>query len=182
MNMHFRRSRYPLIFVLFFIVVSLQYLLRSHDKDPSNIIAQEAKVIEIIDGDTVTLRVSNSFYRARLIGIDAPEMGQKPWGERAKRHLEELIRSAHGIKIETDIEKFDKYNRLLVYLLTEDGRLINEQMLLDGYAVLFTVPPNVKYVDRFIEAEKVAKEHKKGIWGRKGLKEMPLDYKRRHGL
>jgi len=185
-----RRSRYPLIFILFFLIISLQYLLtptkerprHSEREIPSEIINKgkvEARIIEINDGDTVTLSVNNNIFRARLIGIDAPEMGQRPWGEKAKRHLERLVKPAEKIIIETDIERLDKYNRLLVYLFKEDGTFINEKMLLDGYAVLLTLPPNVKYVDRFVKAEKTARRLKKGIWGKNGLKERPIDYKER---
>ncbi len=186
----FRRSRYPLIFIFFFLIISLQYLLTPTKERPSHSEREipfelinkgrvEAKIIEINDGDTVTLSINNNIFRARLIGIDAPEMGQRPWGEKAKRHLKRLIKPGEKIIIETDIERLDKYDRLLVYLFKEDGTLINERMLLDGYAVLFTIPPNVRYVERFIKAEETASELKKGIWGKDGLKERPIDYKER---
>jgi micrococcal nuclease len=84
------------------------------------------------------------------------------------------------VLIETGIQPYDKYNRLLVYLWDRDKRLINEQMLLDGYAVLFTIQPNSKYADRFKQAQRSARENKLGIWGLDGLTERPLDYKKRH--
>jgi micrococcal nuclease len=185
----FRRSRYPLIFIFFFLIISLQYLLTPTKERPSNSETEipfdgrgriEARLIDVHDGDTVTLKINNTNYRSRLIGIDAPEMGQRPWGEKAKRHLERLIKPGEKIIIETDIERLDKYDRLLVYLFKEDGTFINEKMLLDGYAVLLTIPPNVKYVEKFIKAEETARRLKKGIWGKNGLKERPVDYKERH--
>jgi micrococcal nuclease len=84
------------------------------------------------------------------------------------------------VSVETDIEQYDKYGRLLVYLWSDDKTLINERMLLDGYAVLFTIQPNSKYVDRFVKAQRFARQEKRGIWGPDGLKERPLDYKKAH--
>jgi micrococcal nuclease len=124
-------------------------------------------VIEVNDGDTITLRMNGKTYRSRLIGLDAPEMGQEPWGRRSRDHLRVLLRKKlWRVSVETDIVQFDKYDRLLVYLWTPDGELVNERMLKDGYAVLFTIQPNSKYVERFKKAQSIAREGKLGIWRR----------------
>jgi micrococcal nuclease len=142
---------------------------------------REARVIAVNDGDTITLRMSGKEYRTRLVGIDAPEMGQEPWGQLSREHLRKILKDLRwNVRIETDIQPYDKYNRLLVYVWDDNGRMINEQMLLDGYAVLFTIQPNSKYADRFKKAQGSARENKLGIWGADGLKERPLDYKKKH--
>jgi micrococcal nuclease len=142
---------------------------------------QEARVVAVNDGDTVMIRMNKREYRTRLIGIDAPEMGQEPWGDKAREHVRKLLKEAGWtVSVETDIVKYDKYDRLLVYLWSDDKTLINERMLLDGYAVLFTIQPNSKYVDRFIKAQRLARQKKIGIWGPDGPKERPLDYKKTH--
>lgn len=176
-----RRAKYPYIFILLFILISGYYVFQEKKTPPITPAEKsKGKVIKIHDGDTLSIIIDNTIYRARLIGIDAPEMGQKPWGERAKRALSNMLGKGESIFIETDIEMFDRYNRLLIYLFNEKGIFINEQLLLEGYAVLFTLPPNIKYVDRLVRAEKMAREMKKGIWGKRGLKEMPSEYKERH--
>jgi micrococcal nuclease len=142
---------------------------------------EQARVIEVNDGDTVTIRMNGKEYRTRLIGLDAPEMGQEPWGARAQEHLRKLLKEAGWqVSVETDIVQLDKYNRLLVYLWSDNKTMINEQMLLDGYAVLFTIQPNSKYVDRLRKCQAMAREKRHGIWGPDGLKERPLDYKKKH--
>lgn len=147
----------------------------------ASLLLQGAEVVTVNDGDTVTIRMNGKTYRTRLIGLDAPEMGQEPWGEKAKVHLKELMKEAGGkVYVETDVTEYDKYDRLLVYLWSEDKRLINEQMVLDGYAVLFTIRPNGKYADRFRKAQHIAREKKINIWGPDGLKERPIDYKKKH--
>jgi micrococcal nuclease len=142
---------------------------------------QEARVIKVNDGDTISLRMDNRIYKARLIGFDAPEMGQEPWGEKAREHLRALLKgSGWSVSVETDIEKYDKYGRLLVYVWTKDKTFVNERMLTDGYAVLFTFQPNSRYVDLFRKAQRTAREYKSGIWGPDGLKERPVEYKKKH--
>jgi len=135
----------------------------------------------VIDGDSVEANIRGKREQIRFIGIDAPELGQKPWGKRSKKFLEDLI-SASGwqVRIEYDIEKRDKYDRILAYLWSRNNKLINEEMLVNGYAVLFTFPPNVKHVDRLKAAQTIARENKRGIWGRGGLKQLPSDYRKEH--
>ena len=43
--------------------------------------------------------------------------------------------------------------------------MFNETLLREGYAQVATFPPNVKYVDRFLEAQREAREAGKGLWG-----------------
>ncbi len=138
------------------------------------------KVIAVHDGDTVTIRTNDREEKVRLIGIDAPELAQKPWGQRAKAHLEEILSASdRTVSLECDIEKQDRYGRRLAYLKTEGGEMVNQRMLRDGYAVLFTIPPNVRYVEALRKAQAEARQGGLGIWGEKGLKETPKDYRER---
>ena len=88
--------------------------------------------------------------------------------------------SGWKVSVETGVEPYDKYDRLLVYLWTKDKTFVNEKMLADGYAVLFTFQPNSKYADLFIKAQRIARGKKLGIWGPDGLKERPVEYKKKH--
>jgi micrococcal nuclease len=143
--------------------------------------ADTVAVHSVNDGDTISAAVSGHFEKIRLIGIDAPEIGQEPWGEIAKRRLKEMIvSSSWKVTIEYDIDKRDKYGRLLAYLRTKDGRMVNREMLREGYAVIFTLPPNMKYAAEFIAAERYARKRKIGIWSRNGIKEKPVVYRREH--
>lgn len=139
------------------------------------------KVTKVHDGDTLSVLIGNREEKIRLIGIDAPELGQEPWGRKAKRKLQDIIRKTDKtVRIELDVDERDKYGRLLAYLWTKDGRLVNEEMVRSGYALLYTIPPNVKYVDRLRKAQEMASKKKVGIWGEKGLEERPSDYRKAH--
>jgi micrococcal nuclease len=145
-------------------------------------------VTKVHDGDTVSIKVKSfagfplKIERVRLIGIDAPELRQEPWGRNAKRHLKKLIsESGWIVNVEFDAEQRDKYGRLLGYLWSRNrGTLINEQMIEDGYAVLYTFPPNVRYAERFIESQKRAQSKGLVIWGSKGLAQEPAQWRKEH--
>lgn len=138
-----------------------------------------AIVTAVNDGDSVTIRIGRRTEKARLIGIDAPELGQKPWGQRSRRHLKKIVGTS-SVRVTTDLEKRDKYGRLLVYLWTKEGRLINLEMVRDGYALLYTIPPNVAHADLLKEAQQEAREKRRGLWGKNGLQELPGEYRKRH--
>jgi micrococcal nuclease len=140
-----------------------------------------AFVEKVVDGDSLEAVVQGDREHIRLIGVDAPELAQRPWGKGAKKQLEQIV-SASGweLRIEYDIEKRDAHDRILAYLWGRDGKLVNEEMVRSGLAVLFTIPPNVKYVDRFKAAQVIARENKLGIWGKGGLRQLPSDYRREH--
>lgn len=117
--------------------------------------------------------------KVRLLGLDAPELKQKPWGNEARRHLKGLL-AGSSIRVETDVVKRDKYGRLLSYVWTANGKFINLEMIKDGYAVLYTISPNVKYENKLREAQTEARKNKTGIWSADGLREAPRKYRKKH--
>lgn len=148
---------------------------------------EKFRVTEVHDGDTISIRTRSfagvplKIERVRLIGIDTSELKQEPWGRKAKKHLKEIISvSDWVVSVEMDVEERDKYGRLLAYLWDKNGVLINERMIEDGYAVLYTIPPNVKHSARFVEAQKKAQQRKIGIWGKRGLKKSPSEWRKEH--
>jgi len=137
------------------------------------------KVERVVDGDTLLL---TNGEKVRLIGIDAPESKPNPraekqaamegkdlkniilMGEEATKFVRSLIKPGDEVRIEFDVEKRDRYGRLLGYIYLLDGRMINEEIVKAGYASLLTHPPNVKYQNRFLRAYKEARENKRGLW------------------
>lgn len=139
-----------------------------------------ARVLNVHDGDTVNIFYKGEKYRVRLIGIDAPELKQGPWGIRAREHLKEIIQKEGGqVQVELDVQTNDRYGRLLAYLRGADGTLINKEMIEDGYAVLLTVPPDIKHVDEFRSAQREARDEGRGFWSEGGLRESPSEFRKR---
>ncbi|MDP8260218.1 MAG: thermonuclease family protein [Candidatus Gygaella obscura] len=131
-------------------------------------------VKKVIDGDTVVLSNGQTL---RYIGIDTPETSKKVSGTwqyspkdfavQAKEFNRRLV-DGKKVRIEFDVQKKDKYARLLGYCFVDDV-FVNEKLLDEGFAVIFTYPPNIKYVDHFIDAQQKARGLKKGIWQEKNV-------------
>ncbi len=136
-------------------------------------------VTKVIDGDTIELQ---NRERVRLIGIDTPEVWLNPKLERdrkrTKRDYETIIAmgkiateftknlvEGKKVKLEFDVEKKDRYGRLLAYVYLPDGRMLNAELVKEGYARVYTFPPNVKYVNMFLELQREGRENKRGLWG-----------------
>ncbi|MBC7328267.1 thermonuclease family protein, partial [bacterium] len=127
----------------------------------------QGDVARVIDGDTFVLK---SGQHVRLIGINAPELhhpvlGEEPYGKEAKEHLEKLIKGKK-VRLEFDVQKYDKYGRLLAYVYV-DKIFVNAKMVEDGYAQVMTVPPNVKYQELFLKLQREAMEKERGLWERR---------------
>lgn len=135
-------------------------------------------VTRAVDGDTLVLA---NGQRLRLIGIDTPEMHEsnklrrdsermrqdveviKALGRRSYQFTKELV-EGKKVKLEFDIERRDKYGRLLAYAYLEDGTFVNAEIIRQGYASLMTYPPNVKYADLFLKLYQEARVNKRGLW------------------
>lgn len=177
-----RRRSINLVSVLLFIIAAVFYFV--HDKYPFLRTQHENErglVTAVHDGDTVSVVINKKQEKVRLIGIDAPELGQGPWGDEAKRYLESILGTpGREVRIESDVEKTDQYGRALAYVWTADNSLINLAMIKSGYAMLYTVPPNVKYADEFRKAQVEAREKRLGIWSAEGVRERPQDYRKKN--
>lgn len=108
----------------------------------------------------------------RYIGIDTPETRRRagdrwvedpePFGREASEANRRLV-EGHTVRLEYDVEPHDRYGRLLAYVYV-DGRLINAQLVEEGYAHLLTIPPNVKHAEEFRELAKQARAERRGLW------------------
>ena len=136
------------------------------------------RVEMVYDGDT--FRISGG-EKVRLVGIDTPEMhesnklfrdaarsGQdihaiRQMGRKAYDFVRPLI-EGKNVRLEFDIEKRDKYGRLLAYAYLEDGTFLNRLIIERGYASPLTIPPNVKYADEFKRLFNSARAGHLGLW------------------
>lgn len=121
-------------------------------------ITQEAKVIKVIDGDTIEIEGGN---QVRYIGIDTPEIGSY-YADEATNRNRQLV-EGKSIKVERDILSMDKYQRILGYVYVGDI-MVNEDLLKNGYANILIIEPDVKYRDKLSKAFDSAKINKVGLW------------------
>jgi micrococcal nuclease len=124
-------------------------------------------VRRVVDGDTIDVSPSvEGRSRVRLIGMDTPEVhfGTQPYGPEASAFAKQELEGVE-VELELDVQKIDPYGRLLAYVYLPDGRMFNEKLLRESYAQVATFPPNVKYTDRFLEAQREARASNRGLWG-----------------
>ena len=129
----------------------------------------------IYDGDTIRLKDGR---HVRFIGINTPEIQHresdgslKPaeqFGEAARQYLAKRIVHSN-VRIETDREQQDHYQRSLAYVFLPDGSFINEEMVSQGLAYCLYKHPNDRYADRLLLAQQAAMQTKKGIWGSRAI-------------
>ena len=123
-----------------------------------------------VDGDTAKFKLDGKVITARFLGINtpetvAPEVGVQEWGPEASNYTKNALQNAKKIEIEYDekAQKKDKYDRDLVWVWV-DGKLLQEQIVLKGFAQEYMLQANYKYADVIQEAESIAKKEKVGMW------------------
>lgn len=118
-------------------------------------------VTRVIDGDTIEVEIDGERERVRYIGMNTPELrDERPEvRELAVAATEANARLVAGrtVRLELDVEKRDRYGRLLAYVWVGDT-MVNEALVLSGHAAPYTFPPNVRHVDRFVAAARQARE------------------------
>ena len=89
-------------------------------------------VVRIVDGDTF---ITSGNQGMRLFGVDTPEKGERCYQEATGR-LKEL--AGDEVRVELGPRAKDRYNRLLYYVYTQDGRSIDELLVSEGLAKAWT--------------------------------------------
>lgn len=131
---------------------------------------EEAKLIRVIDGDTIEVELNNTQYSVRLIGINTPESvapdsyktKNSIEGTEASNTVKDMLSGVETLYLQKDVSDTDKYDRLLRYVWLEkpnDENDINEistkmlnAILVDkGIAEIATYKPDIKYEWAFKE-------------------------------
>jgi micrococcal nuclease len=125
--------------------------------------ASESRVRYVLDGDTIELTDGR---KIRYLGINTPEHGQ-PYYEEARLANASLVEN-QAVRLEQDVVPIDQYGRTLAHVFVGDTH-VNLELIRQGYANVYTVPPNVKYVDELLAAEREAREHQRGLWAQSSV-------------
>lgn len=117
-------------------------------------ILKSAKVIEIIDGDTIKIESGETI---RLLHINTAEKGERCY-EEVKERLQGLIENK-TVWLERDMQNTDQYGRKLRYVFLEYNTnpenyesFVNLMLIEEGFATLLIVQPNMKYKHIFEKA------------------------------
>jgi len=140
--------------------------------------AVSVRVIRVTDGDTIRVRLECGIEeRVRFIGVDTPENTREvePFGEEAAAFTQSKL-DGKTVFLEMDVTERDRFGRLLAYVWLAEpvndnetevrAKMFNAELLLQGYAQVMTIPPNVKYAEMFLKFEREARDAEKGLWGK----------------
>jgi micrococcal nuclease len=142
----------------------------------------DATVTRVVDGDTIMVRLDGRDTTVRLIGVDTPETKdpRKPvqcFGREASARTKALLPEGTAVRIAYDVERNDRYGRTLGYVYRRDtnrdgnrdrdatGSFVNAALVRDGFASVYTYPPNVAHADEFVALQREARDAGRGLWG-----------------
>lgn len=126
------------------------------------------KLEDVIDGDTIKVRVDGKSETVRFLLVDTPESVHpnkpvQPFSKEASSLTKEMLNGS-DVELELGIGERDKYGRLLAYVYA-DGESVQESLLKNGLArVAYVFEPNTKYVEDFEKIQKQAQKEGIGIW------------------
>lgn len=126
--------------------------------------AGEAVIDYVHDGDTLFFTDGR---KVRLLGIDTPEVGDdlECLGNEATAVLRAKLPEGAHVRTVADVQALDQYGRSLLFLFTDDGHLVNLDLISEGYAEAVVLEPNVLWAAEIEAAEDAAQAAALGIWG-----------------
>ena len=159
-----------LVLVLVIAVAAAAGVLRTGGEEADGPgAASEAAVVRVVDGDTIAVRLRGRAERVRYIGVDTPESVKRGTPVQCFAHAAaaENARLVAGerVRLVRDVEARDRFGRLLAYVYrVRDGRFVNAELVRRGYARTLTIPPNVRFADRFAGLARAARAAGRGLW------------------
>ncbi len=127
-------------------------------------------VTEFVDGDTIRVDMNGSEETVRMLGIDTPETHDprksvQCFGQAASDFTKKFIGTSR-VRLESDPDSTnrDRYDRLLRYVFLPDGRMVNIELLKQGYAFANTFFP-LSRKEEFKTYQQQAEAASAGLWG-----------------
>lgn len=131
--------------------------------------AVSATVVHVVDGDTLVAAFHDGHAETvRVLGVDTPETvdPRKPvqcFGPQASAYAKARL-SGRSVRLEFDVERRDRYGRLLAYVLV-DGERYEDDLLHRGLARLLVIAPNGAHARTMLAEELEARRAGRGLWG-----------------
>lgn len=138
-------------------------------------------VVKVVDGDTIDINIPDANYpttRIRLLGVDTPETKNPHsevmfFGPEASKFTTDTVLGQNvTVIMDVNSKPRDKYNRLLCHIRLADDRILNEELISQGFGYADTRFPHSEY-NKYIQLEKTAREQKKGLWEKVTPDQMP---------
>jgi len=136
--------------------------------------ALKGKVLSIGDGDTIRVRQGGRAITVRLACIDAPETAQGPWGQHARRYLQQRL--PVGREVSLGGKTTDRYGRSVAEVISDIN--INLAMVEDGLAFAYRQYLGGCDAKEYLDAEYRASRRRFGVWQVPGGITRPWDFRR----
>lgn len=130
--------------------------------------SEPARVIEVVDGDTIVVEVAGQARTVRILGVDTPET-KKPgtpvqcFGPEASAFSHDRL-DGRMVTLRYDVERTDRYGRTLAAVRV-DGVDHAAALLAEGYARLLVIAPNGRDAKTYLALELEAQRNRNGLWG-----------------
>ena len=164
------------------IVICIAFILsgctfNAFEQENASII--KCELLNVIDGDTLSVMYDNEITKVRLIGIDTPESvhvdetKNNEFGKIASEYTQELLEDVEYVYLEFDKSMYDEYDRLLAYVYLSEEQAFMESLnyilVNAGYAINKEFAPNTRYAAQLDAACEDAKANEKGLWQLQGI-------------
>lgn len=147
--------------ILFILTLFFTFTINTYAKK------LEVTLDKCVDGDTAWFNLDDERIKTRFLAINTPESTNKieAYGKEASNYTCNMLTNAKKIEIEYDSnsDKFDKYDRHLVWVFVDDT-LLQEKLLEEGLAEIKYIYGDYKYLDELKKVESTAKKNKVGMW------------------
>lgn len=142
---------------------------------------EEAVLLDVVDGDSLLVMVGDKEKRVRMIGINAPEVGNgnpkenTAEGAQAANHLRMILHVGDVVYLQKDTTDSTKDGQLLRFVWIAKptsftdvnevrAKMLNAKMLVEGYGVAHKDKPNDAYFTIFKASQLEAYHTEKGLW------------------
>ncbi len=124
----------------------------------------EARVVDVIDGDTIKVRLNGAIETVRYLGVDTPELkARDPQpGKTAMKWNREKV-GGKTIWLYSGNRDRDDYGRLLRLVMADDV-FINSTLIREGLATSFNRPHDAVCAQQFTADMLYAYQNRLGIW------------------
>ncbi|MDE0327556.1 MAG: thermonuclease family protein [Anaerolineaceae bacterium] len=148
-----------IIFLLFALLFTATEEQATLPPTPTPPVGEQARVLRVIDGDTIEVALNRRNRRVRYIGINTPERDE-PCSNAATAANRRLV-GGRSVTLVRGAEETDRYGRLLRHIYVGDTH-VNEALVRDGFAENFVWEPNTRFAERFRALEAEARAEGRG--------------------
>ncbi len=145
--------KYRMVMVVLLTLLFIAYSVNAKE-------IKGARVVKIIDGDSIVVSAGTQNIEIRLWGIDTPEYRQ-PFSKSAKKLTKRLLQDQ---TVDLLVKDIDKYGRVVAMVNMANGENVNELLVKRGYAWVHVYYCKESVCDKWRDYQKAANKKKLGFW------------------